>query len=197
MLKLPCARPMGILLAGLVAACGGPRMLRIAEEPLAPLPPETPVAIYVGEVEPVVREVAIIESDRAVYEDEATRLKQIEQLRAKARALGANAIQEVEILPVQVRGFTPDERTPFKSWKQGEYSLFFMRGKAIVVEEQEPVVLEDVEPAGGWLVETLAPPAKIGMRADGPTTGTTGAPPAPARAVEPAPVVDAPAQPIG
>ncbi len=84
------------------------------------------------------REVAVIESTAFPYDDDETRLKQIEELKRKARRLGADAVQEMRILTKDIKGFTVDERTPFPSWRQGDYELFFMRGKAIVYESSMP-----------------------------------------------------------
>jgi hypothetical protein len=120
------------------AACAGPRTKWLTEEHPAPLPPGTHVDVYVGTLSPPFQPIAIIETDAVAEETDATRDAQLEELRNKARRVGANAIQNVEILKKRIKGMTPDEKVPFKAWKQGQYNLIFMRGMAIKIAERAP-----------------------------------------------------------
>jgi len=97
-----------------------------------------PVEIYVGQVELPHREIAVIDSSGYPDDDDATRVRQLEELRQRARGLGADAVQDVRLMTKRVRGYTIDERTPFPALKQGRYPLYFMRGTAIVYETSLP-----------------------------------------------------------
>ncbi len=121
-------RPLAVLIVLVAAACAGPRTKWLTEEHPAPLPPGTHVDVYVGTLSPPFQPIAIIETDAVAEETDATRDAQLEELRNKARRVGANAIQNVEILKKRIKGMTPDEKVPFKAWKQGQYNLYFMRG---------------------------------------------------------------------
>lgn len=145
----------------LAAGCGGVRMKWLTEERPAPLPDHAPVEIYVGRIEPSPIQIAIIETTASPYNDEQARREQLEQLRRRARRVGANAVQDTRILAKDVRGFTLDERTPFFSWRQGRYALYFMRGTAVVTDPAEPFNLEEIEPPEGWLVDALPMPRRL------------------------------------
>lgn len=160
-------RPMAVLMVLVVASCAGPRTKWLIPEHPAPLPPNAHVDVYVGTIEPPFQSIAIVETDAVAVETDQARDAQLEELRKKARAVGANAIQNVEILKKRIKGMTPDEKVPFKAWKQGRYNLFFMRGTAIKVADRPARTLNDVEPNEGWAVSKLPippllPPEKTG-----------------------------------
>lgn len=126
-------------LAGtILAGCGGPRSLHLTEDRYPPRPEGYPVDVFVGEVEQSHRTIARIDTTGRPADDEPSRLAQLEELKARAREVGADAVHEVRLLTKRVRGLTTDERTPFRAWKQGEYPLYFMRGEAIVYESGLP-----------------------------------------------------------
>jgi len=149
-----------MLLWGLTA-CAGPRMKRLTDNRFPPLPAEEPVDVYVNALEPPLTEIAIIDSRSYAYVDDEVKLKQLEELRAKARRLGANTIQDVRILAKVARGMVLDERTPFTSWKQGVYEMFFMRGTAVLTPEAEPASFDELRPRGGWVVERHETPPPL------------------------------------
>lgn len=122
----------------LLAGCGGPRAFSLTSETHERRPSIYPIEVFLGRVSQPYREIAVIESSAYADDDDATRVKQVEQLQKKARRLGADAVQEVRILAKEVRGFTADERTPFPTLKQGEYPLYFMRATAIIFESSLP-----------------------------------------------------------
>ncbi|MCL5271315.1 MAG: hypothetical protein M1457_12375 [bacterium] len=153
---------LGAALAMLiVAGCGGARMKHLSDQQYARLAADDKVDVYVGSLDLPSQPVAVIESDAYAYVDDAVRQRQIDQLKSRARALGANTIQDVRILAKHVRGYTADERVPFAAWKQGQYELYFMRGTACRVAEVEPRRFDDLEPKGGWMVDKLTPPQKL------------------------------------
>src|SRR5258708_1904608 len=83
------------ILSLFVAGCGGPRMKMISDQHPKPLDDETHVDIYINEVKAPHQEIAIIESTAYEYVDDQTKAKQLEELRRKARRLGANVVQDV------------------------------------------------------------------------------------------------------
>lgn len=149
-------------LAGVAAGgCGGPQTKMLLDQPLPPLKPDAKVDVYVGDVATTHTEVAFIESNAYAYVDDPIKLKQLDQLRRKAREVGANAVQDVHILTKTVRGYVADEKVPFPSLQQGEYSLYFMRGKAIRIPSAETGSLEALRPRGGWVIEGKTPPPRL------------------------------------
>lgn len=154
-------RPLTVLVILFVAGCAGPRTKWLTTQKPAPLPRDAHVDVYVGTVEPPFQPIAIIETDAVAVETEQARDAQLEVLRKKARKVGANAIQNVEILKKRVKGMTPDEKVPFTAWKQGSYNLFFMRGTAIKVADRPARTLNDVEPNEGWAVDKLPVPPPL------------------------------------
>lgn len=155
-------------LAVLMAGCTGPSMKRLSDQRLSRLDPSERVGVYIGKVDVPYEPVALIDSDAFSAVDDEVKSRQLDQLRARARSLGANAVQDVRILPKKVRGFSVDERTPFESWKQGEYDLYFMRGMAIRLNEEEPSNLKEIEPASGWLADNLPVPPRLDKPLDEP-----------------------------
>lgn len=124
---------------GLVAtACSGPRMLKLDNTSYPRRPSIYPIDIYIGDVGQPHRDIAVIESTAYAHDDEEGRRKQIEELKKEARRLGADAVQDVRILDKKVSGYTVDERVPIPAWKQGDYVLYFMRGKAVIYESSLP-----------------------------------------------------------
>ena len=153
---------MVLLAAATLVACAlGPRGKRLSDRKFRPLEAEATVDVYIGQVAVPHEEIAIIETDASPYVDDAVRQRQLDQLREKARRLGANAIQSVRILAKHVRGYTPDERVPFTAWEQGQYELYFMRAVAVHMAEIEPSTLAEVAPRTGWLVQGMTPPPRL------------------------------------
>lgn len=129
-----------------VLACAGPRMERLTTERFKPLPPNAEVEVYIGRLEGPYQEIAIIESSGSPYVDDNVKKRQVRQLQAKARRLGANGVQDLRILTKRIKGFVIDERVPFASWKQGKYEEYFMRGEAIRLPHstgQMPAIEDD------------------------------------------------------
>ena len=145
------------------SGCAGPRMKLLGDEKHERLAADEPVDIFVGELPDVIDDVGIIDSRSYPYVDDDVKLRQIEELRAKARRLGANAVQDVRILAKVVKGYVLDEHTPFTSWKQGEYEVYFMRGLAVSIPEREPSSFDEIDPRGGWVVDRLEAPQRIVM----------------------------------
>jgi hypothetical protein len=151
---------VGAMLAAMTG-CGGPRMKMISDQHFKRLAADERVDVYVGKIEPPFTEIAIIDSQAFPYVDDAIKLRMIDDLKRRARRLGANTLDDVRILAKDINGFTVDERVPFTAWKQGAYSLYFMRATALRASRTEPVNLADATPDGGWVVDGLPPASRM------------------------------------
>jgi hypothetical protein len=144
-------RLLGLLaLLGMLAAASGcstgPRMVWLTSERYPPRPSIYPIEVFAGRVQRPHREIALIESVAYDIDDVYTREAQLEQLQEKARELGADAVDNVRILAKLVKGYTIDERAPAPAVKQGQYPLFFMRGRAIIYEASLDLVAPGESP---------------------------------------------------
>ena len=101
-------------------------------------PPGYPIPIYAGEVLETNRKIAIIETRGYEFDNDDTRERMFAELKHKARRLGGDAVEDARVLSKRIRGYTVDERTPFLSWKQGRYELYFMRGEVVTYESGLP-----------------------------------------------------------
>lgn len=135
-------------MTGLQGCATGPRMLSLSDQTYPPRPSIYPIEIFAGRVQRPHFEIAIIESQAYDIDDEITREAQLEQLRVKARQLGADAVDELRILAKEVDGYTIDERAPAPAFKQGEYPLFFMRGRAVIYKSSLDLVAPEAEQSG-------------------------------------------------
>lgn len=115
----------------LLAACGGPALKRLTAQTFPPKPASEPLEVYGGKVTSGCLEIAYLNSISLPEKDAAAKARQLEDLKQRARRLGADAVQDVMLLERRVKGFIVDEMTPFRSWKQDTYSLYFLRGTAI------------------------------------------------------------------
>jgi hypothetical protein len=120
-------------------------MLRLDEGEFRRRPSNYPIDIFVGRVIESHREIAIVDSTAYPTDDEATRVRQLDELRVRARKLGGDAIHDVRILTKNIKGYTIDERTPFPVLKQGEYPLYFVRGVVVAYESGLPGAVSSSE----------------------------------------------------
>ena len=120
------------------------------------------VDIYVGPIDQPNEPIAIIESKSYSFMDESVKRRQIDQLRSKARALGADMIEQVRLLPKYRYGYVTDERVPFQAWKQGRVKKYFMRGVAVRTHGSDRERIRRAPPEG-WLVDRLESPEKLDL----------------------------------
>lgn len=164
---------VGLTLAilGVMLGCGHRSgMKRLTDRPYKALDPAVPVTVYVGQPGYPFQEVAIIDSTAYGFVDEAVKLQQIEELKDKARGLGANLVMDIRILSKRMQGFTIDEQVPFTAWKQGDYDLYFMRGVAARAPYEDPGSLAEVRPEQGWLIDQRPAPRNIEQLTSGTQT---------------------------
>lgn len=138
-----------LLIAALVvsmACTTGPREHRLTDQSFPPRPSIYPIETFAGRVQRPHVAIAIIESQAYDIDDVITREAQLEQLKERARELGADAVDGLRILAKQVHGYTVDERAPAPAVKQGEYPLFFMRGRALVYQASLDLDVQGTSP---------------------------------------------------
>lgn len=160
-------------LALLAAGCGGPRTKMFSTDKYTPLPPDAKVDVFVGELPGTNKPVAIIESKAYGFVDDTVKKEQIEQLRKQARALGANAIDNVHILPKRIQRYTVDERAPIQAVQQGRTELYFMRATAVRVGAATVAATSETQAVQRPVIEQLPPPRPL---ANTPATTATAQP---------------------
>jgi len=125
--------------SALLLACGMPRKVDVLlYEPQSwfgwdfpALPANAPVEIWVGETSRPKQLLAIISSSRTAERSRESREAQLEELRVRAREMGAHAIENIRVETAEVNGVVADPRVPFTAFKQGEFDLYFFRGTAV------------------------------------------------------------------
>lgn len=95
------------------------------------LRPAKEVALFEGERDRPVKELAVVDSFRAKKLDEKTVEHMMRDLQAKAQAVGADAVIQVRRLRTNHEGFVSNPRTPFPSVMQGKWNEYFFRGTAV------------------------------------------------------------------
>jgi hypothetical protein len=109
------------------------------------------VRLYVNEVRRPHVKIAIVQSFSDPEPDAARKREMLESLTREARKVGADAVMNIRQLRNDVRGAVVDEAVPFRSYKQGRYDMFFLRGTAIrfvdeMPAETAPSLVAPVEP---------------------------------------------------
>jgi len=120
------------LLAALALGCGtSPRMKLLTDKQYPPRPANQTIELYQRGVETPHEVIAIIDSRTVDQLTTDTRKRLVEDLRERARRLGADAVINISLLIIAERGWIVDPQTPFHSWRQGWTDLHFLRGQAI------------------------------------------------------------------
>jgi hypothetical protein len=120
---------LGLLL--MVWGCGRPSMRMLAGVRFPPKDKHADIDLYVGTIQREHVAVAVINSISLPDDDEAARRRQMEDLKKRARRLGADAVHNIRSLKQKGRGYVPDKAVPFWAWRQGEYRAYLLRGTAI------------------------------------------------------------------
>ncbi|MBN1866259.1 hypothetical protein JW916_03105 [Candidatus Sumerlaeota bacterium] len=116
----------------LAAGCATPRVHRLTDFRYLPKAADAEIDCFVGKLTRPYESIAIVDSERYGEKDNPSKAKMIENLKKRARRIGADAVQDIRLLPVQVRGIVADERVPIVgAWKRGRYDLYFLRGEAV------------------------------------------------------------------
>lgn len=147
------------LLAALLAtACAVDHSHRLTEQEFAPVRNADEVRLFVGEVERPHVEIALVNSVATSERSDDARREQLRSLQARAAELGANAVMEVRTMREQHKGMVADPAVPFPAWKQGDTTMYFLRGTAIRwAEPDAQTPLEWEEQRAGLTVDQVAP----------------------------------------
>ncbi len=121
-----------------LGSCGGRHVFPLTSQKFPAATADAEVKLFVNEVERPHIKLAYVRSYTAKNELPETKRAQLLDIQKRARKLGADAIMGVTLMKTEVLGFVEDEKTPFPSLEQGEYSETFLRGTAIkfVTEEE-------------------------------------------------------------
>ncbi len=132
---------LGLILissAMLLCGCNTPTMKKLVWESYPPKQSDADVELFLGSVDRPTKSIAIIQSR---YFDEQTaenKAKMLADMRKMGRRIGADAVADIRIMPKRFQGMAVDERTPFPDWKQDTTYAFFMRGTAVVYQDDNP-----------------------------------------------------------
>ncbi|MBN1475776.1 hypothetical protein JXA47_03385 [Candidatus Sumerlaeota bacterium] len=130
----------------LIAGCGLATRrvdVRLTEGIFPPRPPGAEVELWVGETDRPKIPIAVISSSRTAERSAEAREAQVEELRERARSLGAHAVENLRVETAEVNGFVADPRTPFTAFKQGEFDLHFVRGTAVYYLTDEEIAARE------------------------------------------------------
>lgn len=135
-----------LVLAGALGlhGCAGPQVKMLTDNRYEPRPESFEVDLYQGGVQTPHQEIAKLDSLAVDELTTAAREVLVEDLRKRARKLGADAVTDVVLLTGSIRGWVRDPQTPFRSYKQGWGDRYFLRGTAV---RFKPVLMEAGEGA--------------------------------------------------
>jgi uncharacterized protein YbjQ (UPF0145 family) len=126
-----------ILIIIMSLGCSHANYKMLTDTKLKAKPKNFDVELFVGKIERPYKPIAIVQSKSYDNKFEDTKIKQMEELKEIARKLGADAVHNIRMLDNSVSGYVIDYQVPFLSWKQGKYQLYFLRGEAVVYENNE------------------------------------------------------------
>ncbi|CAN5454894.1 hypothetical protein BH09SUM1_BH09SUM1_19180 [soil metagenome] len=132
----------------LCSGCGVKHRYMLTDQKFAPTASNEEIKLFVNEVKRPHIEIAYVQSTPNREKDTMTRRQQLEELQVEARKVGADAVMGVRQLNNQVRGAVIDEAVPFRSYRQGQYKLYFLRGTAIKFVTEAEAAAADTTPSG-------------------------------------------------
>lgn len=139
-LSAPVAARLAFATVAVLAVSGCSKVVvhRLTDDRFPSAPADASIRLYENKVLRPHREIAFIDSQALPDESAETREKQLLQITDKARDLGAEAVHDIRFLKEPVEGLIVDQNVPFRAYKQGRYTLYFIRGTAIVYTNDEP-----------------------------------------------------------
>jgi len=127
------------LVAALAAgACSAPRQVhRVTDFQYIAKAADAPIDLFVGELTRPYEPIAIVDSKRYESKTDAQKAEMLAELETLARPLGADAVHNVRLLSVRIRGAIADDRVPVPgAWRQGVSYMYFLRGQAVKYVDQ-------------------------------------------------------------
>jgi len=147
------------IVALLAASCAVENQHYLTDRRFEPVSNSDEVRLFVGAVERPHVEIAYVNSIAVAERTDEARRAQLRSLQDRAAELGANAVMEVRSMKELHKGMVADPAVPVPSWKQGDTTLYFMRGTAIRWDEPDAAKqLEWEEQRAGLSLEQVAPP---------------------------------------
>lgn len=135
-----------ILLSVMISGCNTTSVYRLTSVEYEEKHEEAPIELFVGVLQRPYTPIAVVQSRHYSEQTEQAKAKMVAEIKKSARKIGADAVMDLHLLPKRFEGMVMDERIPFPAWKPGDYYGYFLRGTAVVYEDEQPLELEsDVE----------------------------------------------------
>lgn len=143
----------------LLTGCGGSKIQPISPDEAFPpaKPADYTMRCFKNTVTRPHRDIAWIDSTPLSDRSEESWEKQLQELQAAARKIGADAVHNVRALKLKARGAVIDEDVPFTAVKQDRYDLYFLRGTATVYLDEGAAAPPAPNPAASAEGESLPP----------------------------------------
>ncbi len=137
-----------ILATVVLAGCGAPKQHMLTERDYAPVRSAEQVRLFAGNTERETVDIAVVDSFASGDRSSAMRQSQLRDLRKRAAEAGASAVVDVRVLEERHRGMVADPSVPLPAWKQGNSTLYFVRGTAVRFVEDQDVQEWEEQQAG-------------------------------------------------
>ena len=110
-----------------ITGCAATNYKLLTKDKFRPKTSGEDVELFLGKIDKAYTAIAIVQSKSYDNKYESTKAKQLEEIKETARKLGADAVHNIHLLDDKVQGYVTDYQVPFESWKQGKYTLYFLR----------------------------------------------------------------------
>ncbi|MBN1517862.1 hypothetical protein JXA32_14955 [Candidatus Sumerlaeota bacterium] len=119
-----------VAMAGLTG-CARPGRALLTHKEYPSKSKSAPIDVYIGRYPGERIPLAVVNSVSLPEKDTIAKANMVENLRKQARKLGGDAVEDIRLLPREVRSYVTDENTPFRSWRQGTSYTYLLRGTVI------------------------------------------------------------------
>lgn len=117
----------------LLTACGTCTVWEITD--FIPSYIEGDIPSYTGKLPQPHRVVAILQSSSAPDKTPETKLALLEEIKGIAKEMGVDALEEIRLLTVHIRGLISDTRPPIPALQQAVTERYILRANAVVFDE--------------------------------------------------------------
>ena len=105
LLRAPLLAAIALIALYGIVGCKSPRIHREDNKPrLARKSADAPIDAFVGKLSRPYEKIAVVDSERYKSNDKESKLRMIEDLKKRARQVGADAVQNLQVLNVQIQG---------------------------------------------------------------------------------------------